>query len=48
MLAFYGHCVIVVVDVPALAFRTALEPVSGVDLYARLGGQDFEHASAGR
>ncbi len=46
MLALDGHSLVVVVTSAALARRTALKPVSGVDLNSRLGGQDLKQTAA--
>ena len=48
MLALDGYCIIVVIDMPALACRAALKPVSCINLYARLCGEDFQDTSAFR
>ena len=48
MLALDGYCIIVVLDMPALACRAALKPVSCINLYARLCGEDFQDTSAFR
>ena len=46
MLTLDGHTFIVVVATSALAGRTTLKPVAGVDLHGRLGGQNLKLTAA--
>ena len=48
MLALDGYCIIVVIDMPALACRAALKPVSGINLHTRLCSEDFQDTAAFR
>lgn len=46
MLALDGNSVVIMIDMSVLALRAALEPVSSIDLDARLGGYNLEAAAA--
>ena len=46
MLAFQGDGAIIVIDAASLADRTSLKPVSGIDLYSRLGSKNLHLAAA--
>lgn len=46
MLALYGHTLIVVIATSALALRTTLKPVAGIDLHGGLGCQNVKLTTA--
>ena len=48
MLTLNGHGIIIMVDMAVLAHRTALQPVSRINLHTRLSSQDLQYSSAFR